>query len=156
MKKLNAVWLFILFLIGGCRPNGEIVSVASATPAPVSPQLGPFIQDGASYNKSLGNRSYTVPNCSGSQVPLVNSPSFGVNATSGLTWEVNGEAGFGMTIGEGVVPGGVDLSGTLGAAVQSGIEQSFNMQESWELSAGPGEVVTYIIEWVEIWQPGYV
>jgi hypothetical protein len=73
-----------------------------------------------------------------------------------VEWEVGGTTGVGVTIGEGVVPGGVNLSSTLEGRYATQFDQGIQQTTAWELPAEPDTVVEYTLMWREIWQPGYV
>jgi len=69
---------------------------------------------------------------------------------------VGGHFGVGGKIGGGVLPVEVSLEGSLSATYGSGYEESSQMGTGWQLPAKPGDIVTFILSWDEVWQPGYV
>jgi TolB protein len=73
-----------------------------------------------------------------------------------VEWEIGGEVGVGVTIGEGVVPGGVNLNAALDTHLRAGAEQGIQQSTAWDLPAKPNTVMEYTIMWRELWQPGYI
>lgn len=73
-----------------------------------------------------------------------------------VEWEVGGTAGTGVRIGDGVIPGGVDLSVSLEGHYANKFDQSIQQGTGWDLPAEPNTIVAYTLMWREVWQPGYV
>jgi hypothetical protein len=73
-----------------------------------------------------------------------------------IEWEVGGEIGVGVTIGEGVIPGGVNLSAAFDSHIISGNQSGIEQSAAWDLPAEPNTIMEYTLAWRELWQPGSV
>src|SRR3970040_1453004 len=102
-KLLFSLILIAAFLVYGCIPQ---------TPAP-APLVGEVVPVGSPETRDLSPTTETVPNCGGSNSTIIKHPSMTVLTTHAIEWEVGGQIGYGANIGGSVIPGGVDLSGTL-------------------------------------------
>src|SRR5690606_30376396 len=96
-----------------------------------------------------------VSNCGGGS-SVAKNISMSVATSHAVEWEVGGMVGVGVVIGEGVVPGGVNLSSALEGHYATQLDQGFTRTVSWELSTEPDTVAEYTLSWREVWQPGYV
>jgi hypothetical protein len=144
------IWFVLLFALISCQPTPE-TQIGEQ-----SPQVGRIVPVGEPVQIDLRPTTERIPNCSGSQSTISKTPSMTIISGHSVEWEVGGQAGVGIKIGEGVLPFGVDLSSALTGIIAEGINQGFSQTSSWNLSAAPGEVVDYTLTWWEIWQPGYI
>jgi len=142
----------IIALLAACSPSSPPTSVASAS-APVS---GPLVPVGEPEIYDLGPTTETVWNCGSGGGTVVKHPSMSVVTNYAVEWEVGGTTGIGLKIGEGVIPGGVDLSASLEGHYVTGLEQGIQQGTGWDLPAEPNTIVVYTLMWREVWQPGYV
>lgn len=150
--KLKTAQILILvcsILLSGC--------VFTPEPTPqVAPVVGSVIPYGQAEVKDLSPTTETVPNCGGGNSTIVKHPSMTVLTSHAVEWEVGGQTGFGVTVGKGVVPGGVDLTGSLETHLAKTNESGINQSTAWDLPAEPNSIMEYTLMWREIWQPGYV
>ncbi|MCI0561677.1 MAG: hypothetical protein MN733_24575 [Nitrososphaera sp.] len=143
-------FLMVFILLSACSPSQPTESIASA------PLVGPVIPFGESEVRDLSPTTEVVSNCGSGGGTVIKHPSMSVVTTYAVEWEVGGTTGVGVTIGEGVVPGGVNLSSTLEGRYATQFDQGIQQTTAWELPAEPGTVVDYTLMWREVWQPGYV
>lgn len=134
-------------------------SVADAlTPLSItdSSQFGPLTLVGEPISRPLPQTNEVIPNCSGGSLPITNHPALASTNTTSVEWEVGGQFGSGIHIGTPFVPVSIDLSAVLEVADQSVLQQSLQRSETWDLSAAPGEIMTYTLSWEELWQQAYI
>jgi len=137
-------------------PTPPPTSTPAPSPTP-TPSLGPFIAVGEPVVRNKGTSTEVVRNCvSGAVDSIVKTPQGSVGTGYNVEWSVSGQSGFGGRIGGGVLPVEVNLEASLAATYGSGYEESSQMGTGWQLPAQPGQIVTYILRWDEVWQPGYV
>jgi len=146
--RTSPFYIFFLLL--------AVTSCTSPAEPPQNPEVGSIVPIGQPEIRDLSPTTETVPNCSGSNTTTVKHPSVTAATSHAIEWEVGGEAGVGVTIGEGVLPVGVNLSGALSSATTSGLNTSIEKTDGWELPAEPNTIHQYTIMWREVWQPGYV
>ncbi len=151
MKRASAaILLSITFLLAACGPApSQAPEVSASVPGPVVPVGQPEVRD-------LGPTTETVWNCGGGGGTVVKHPSMSVVTGHAVEWEVGGTTGVGIHIGEGVIPGGVELSAALEGHYVTQFDQSIQQGTAWDLPAEPNTVVVYTLMWREVWQPGYV
>jgi hypothetical protein len=142
--------LITIILFSACSPSQTAEHIASA------PLVGPVIPVGESEVRDLSPTTEAVSNCGSGGGTVVKHPSMSVVTNYAVEWEVGGTTGVGITIGEGVVPGGVNLSSALEGRYATQFEQGIQQATAWELPAEPDTVVEYTLMWREVWQPGYV
>jgi hypothetical protein len=118
--------------------------------------VGEVISEGSPETRDLQPTVETVPNCGGSTSTIVKHPSMTVLTTHAVEWEVGGQVGFGAQIGGSVVPGGIDLSGTLESSLAQSNESGVQQSTAWDLPAEPNSIMEYTLMWKEVWQRGYV
>jgi hypothetical protein len=75
---------------------------------------------------------------------------------SWVEWQIGVTGGIGVKIGEGVIPGGVDLSATVEGRVANKFEQGITQGTGWDLPAEQNTIVVYTLMWRELWQRAYV
>lgn len=152
-------YLLITFVIGlllvACAP------ASSQTPTPELPAVsepiaGPVVSVGEPEIVDTGPTTEVVWNCGDGGGIIVKHPSRSVSTGYAVEWEVGGTVGIGLVIGEGVVPGGVELTSSLEGHVANQFSQGVQQGTGWDLPAGENTIVIYTIMWREIWQPGYV
>ena len=156
--------LLTAFLVSGCgqgslEPEALVVEVTvppAATVGVQTPQMGPVTPTGIPEVRDLSPTVHTVPNCSGVASPVISHPSMSVGSTHTVEWSVGGSTGIGVTIGEGVLPVGVNLEAALEGHVENDLTNSIQQTSAWELPADPGFIMEYTIMWREVWQPGYL
>ncbi len=146
---LFSLSLITAFLISSC---GGTQAPASAP----SPLVGEVVTVGSPETRDLSPTTETVPNCGGSSSTIVKHPSMTVLTTHAIEWEIGGQVGVGAKIGEGVVPGGVDLSGTLDSSINRSNENGVQQGTAWDLPAEPNTIMEYTLMWREVWQRGYI
>ena len=144
--RKTARLLIILVIFTGCTIGGQSND----------PEVGSIVPIGQPEIRDLSPTTETVPNCSGGNTLVTKHPSMTVATSYAIEWEIGGEVGVGVTIGEGVVPGGVNLEGALNGATSNGLDSSIEQSSAWDLSAEPNKIHEYTIMWREVWQPGYV
>ncbi len=141
-KTTPVILLTMLFLLAACGRAtvsvGPVVPVGQPTPIDLPP-----IEE-------------RVWNCGEGGGQVVKHPQMGVLTGHAVEWEVGGQAGVGLTVGEGVIPGGVNLSGSLEGHYVTKFDQSVERSTAWDLPAEPDTEVVYTVVWRELWQPGYV
>jgi hypothetical protein len=153
-KKALAIVLSMACLLSACAPI--------STPEPTQPSVasmpiaGPVVPVGEPEVRDLGPTTEVVWNCGSGGGTVVKHPSISVVTGHVVEWEVGGTVGVGLTIGEGVIPGGVELSSSLEGHYVTGFEQSVEQGTSWDLPAEPDTAVVYTVMWREVWQPGYI
>lgn len=125
-------------------------------PAASAPVPGPFVPVGEPEIHDLGPTTETVWNCGSGGGTVVKHPTMSVVSNYAVEWQVGGTGGVGVRIGDGVIPGGVDLSATLEGRYTTGFEQGIQQGTGWDLPAEPNTIVIYTLMWREVWQPGYV
>lgn len=162
------IWLIVLLLVvilasgceqGSLEPEALVAGVATSPEPAVgarAPELGPVVPSGKLEVRDLSPTVHTVPNCSGVASPVKNNPSMSVGSTHTVEWSVGGSTGIGVTIGEGVLPGGVNLEAALEGHVENDLSNAIQQTSAWELPADPGTIMEYTIMWHEVWQPGYL
>lgn len=134
------------FLVYGCgAPTPPSVAV-----------VGEVINVGSPETRDLSPTTEIVPNCSGSNSPVVKHPSMTAQTTHSIEWEFGGQVGFGAQIGGSVIPGGVDLSSTLSSSLSQSSQNGIQQGTAWDLPADPNTKMEYTLAWREIWQHGYV
>jgi hypothetical protein len=143
-------FLVVIILLSACSPSQPTEPIASA------PLVGPVIPVGESEVRDLSPTTEVVSNCGSGGGTVIKHPSMSVVTNYAVEWEVGGTTGVGVTIGEGVVPGGVNLSSTLEGRYATQFDQGIQQTTAWELPAEPSTVVDYTLMWREVWQPGYV
>lgn len=143
-------FLVIITLLSACSPSQSVEPIASA------PLVGPVIPVGEAEVRDLSPTTEVISNCGSGGGTVIKHPSMSVVTNYAVEWEVGGTTGVGVTIGEGVVPGGVNLSSTLEGRYATQLDQGIQQAAAWELPAEPDTVVEYTLMWREVWQPGYV
>lgn len=152
--KLLVIFTLLLALLSAC---GVAEQTASSSQTSVSaPAPGPVVPVGEPEVHDLGPTNETVWNCGGGGGTLVKHPSMSVITGHAVEWEVGGVTGVGVVIGEGIVPGGINLSASLEGRYTSHFDQSIQQGTAWELPAAEDTLVVYTIMWREVWQRGYV
>jgi hypothetical protein len=146
-----AILLSIAFLLAACSPTPSQAPEVASVPIP-----GPVVPVGEPEVRDLGPTTETVWNCGSGGGIVVKHPSMSVITGHAVEWEVGGTTGVGVTIGEGVLPGGVDLRATLEGHYTTQFDQSIQQGTAWDLPAEPNTVVVYTLMWREVWQPGCV
>lgn len=143
--------LIMAISLVACNPTPSALPPSSAAPA-----VGPVVPVGQPEIRDLGPSTETVWNCGSGGGPVVKHPSMSVATNWAVEWEVGGTAGTGVRIGDGIIPGGVDLSVSLEGRYANKFDQSIQQGIGWDLPAEPNTVVVYTLMWREVWQPGYV
>ena len=137
-------------------PTPTIPPSPTATATPL-PSFGPFIPLGQPVHRNLGTSTEVVRNCvPGAVDPIVKTPSRSLIASHNVEWSVAGTAGIGTSIGGGVLPVEVNLDLSLTTTYGQGYSETTERGTGWQLPAKPNNIVTYILEWGEKWQPGFV
>jgi hypothetical protein len=144
--------LFLILAISLAACN----SAPTLSPSSSAPIVGPVVPVGQPEIRDLGPSTETVWNCGSGGGTVVKHPSMSVATNWAVEWEVGGTAGTGVRIGDGVIPGGVDLSVSLEGHYANKFDQSIQQGTGWDLPAEPNTVVVYTLMWREVWQPGYV
>jgi hypothetical protein len=156
-RFLGFIFVLVSLFMVACTSGGQTVeppaSQATDTPSPV---FGSVVSVSDPVPRPLLQTSEIVPNCGGGSEPVVKHPALGTINLNGVEWEVGGQFGVGVRVGHPTVPIGVDLSAVLEVADRTKLEQSLQQSVTWDLPAAPGEIMTYIIGWEELWQPAYV
>ncbi len=150
MFQRNVIAILLALSLTGCGTPATPVPQASA------PIVGPVVPVGSSEIRDLTPTTETVSNCGGGNGTVVKHPSMTVLTSHTIEWEVGGQIGAGVTIGEGVVPGGVNLSGAFDSHITSGSESGIEQSTAWDLPAEPNTIMEYTLAWSEIWQSGNV
>ncbi|MCW5861550.1 MAG: hypothetical protein KIT52_00465 [Anaerolineae bacterium] len=148
--------LMLSVACGGQTQLEPTVSPAEPTAVAQAPQMGPITPFGTPEVRDLSPTSEVVSNCNGVTSPVVKHPSMTVGSSHTVEWQVGGSVGTGVTIGGGVVPGGVDLQATLEGHVANDLTNSIQQSNAWDLPADPGTIMEYTIMWREVWQPAYL
>lgn len=128
------LFLILLISLAACSPAPPTVSTS---PAPV---VGPFIPAGQPEIRDLGPSTETVWNCGSGGGPVVKHPSMSVATNWAVEWEVGGTTGTGVRIGDGVIPGGVDLSVSLEGHYANQFGQNIQQGTGWDLPAEPKQL----------------
>jgi hypothetical protein len=151
---------FMLTMVA-CMPTPALEPMAqnpsaSSLPTTAAPLVGPIIPTGHVIPRDLTPTTEIVPNCSGGVGTVIKHPSRSVLTNYAVEWEVGGTIGFGVVVGEGVVPAGINLTAALEGHHVVGIDQGIQQSTAWQLPAGPNTIVEYTLMWREEWQPGKV
>jgi len=120
------------------------------------PIAGPVVPVGEPEIIDTGPTVEVVWNCGIGGGTIVKHPSRSVSTGYAVQWEVGGTVGVGLTIGEGAVPGGVELSTSLEGHYANQFDQGVQQGTGWDLPAAENTIVSYTIMWRELWQKGYV
>jgi len=150
-RTTTVILLSIVFLLASCGPTPSQAPEAASAPIP-----GPVVPIGEPEVRDLGPTTETVWNCGEGGGMVVKHPSMSVVTGHAVEWEVGGTMGVGVHIGEGPIPGGVELRAALEGHYVTGFDQSIQQSTAWDLPAEPNTVVVYTLMWREVWQPGYV
>jgi len=166
MKAKRAIWyilllssLLMIFLSSCSQPPTIVAGTPTTTTTTTPPQeyaLGPFIPVGDKIERIVATTTEPVRNCAGHNEPIIKEPSRSTTSSHSVEWSVGGQTGVGATIGEGVIPGGIDLTSSIALTTGKRDIESVTTGNGWQLPSPPGEITTYFIEWKEIWQPGYI
>jgi hypothetical protein len=152
MFKTTCSFAFALLVIAmtACNsPSSAGPIVATAVPGPVVPMGEQEIRD-------LVPTTETVWNCGSGGGTVIKRPAMSVVTNHTVEWQVGGTNGVGVKVGQGVIPGGVDLSTSLEGRFSTFFEQGIQQGTGWDLPAEANSIVVYTLMWREIWQPGYV
>ena len=144
----------ILALLVACAPSLPGVSNSGAGGG--AHVVGSVVPVGAPEIRELSPTTETVWNCGSGGGTVVKHPTMTVLTSYAVEWQVGQRSGVGVSIGDGVIPGGVDLSTSLEGQYSTGLEQGIQQGTSWDLPAEPNTSVVYTMAWREIWQPGYI
>jgi hypothetical protein len=148
-KARSFVFAFLVIAITACNSPSSTGSIATAAvPGPVMPMGEPETRD-------LASTTETVWNCGGG-VTLVKHPVMSVVTNHTFEWQVGGTSGVGVKVGQGVIPGGVDLSASLESHFSISSGQDVTQGTGWDLPAEANSIVVYTLMWREKWQRGYV
>lgn len=150
VKKFPLLYFLSILLLGACKPP-ELTEYTSSAPI-----VGPVISVGEPETRDLSPTSEVVSNCGTGGGTVIKHPSMTVLTNYAVEWEVGGSTGVGITIGEGVIPAGVDLSSALEGHYASQFDQGIQQATAWDLPAEPNEIVEYTLMWREVWQPGII
>lgn len=157
-RLLISLILFITLFLTACAPSGqgEVEPPAVLSTATTSPQPGVPVPVGNVIYKPLSQTTEIVPNCGGGTEPVVKHPSLTSVSANSVEWEVGGQFGVGLRVQPPGSPVGVDLAGVIEVADRTKLEQNLQQGISWDLPAAPGEIMTYVLSWDELWQAAYV
>lgn len=150
IKSTLVVSFLVALLIVACSPEAASNTIARSS------EPGPLVPVGEPEAVDLGPTIESVWNCGSGGGTVVKHPSRSVATNHAIEWEVGGTTGFGVKIGEGAIPGGVDLSTTMEGHYRTQLDQSGQQGTSWDLPAEPNTVVEYTLMWREKWQSGYI
>jgi hypothetical protein len=158
MNRMTAQFCLCMLtlLVVGCGAQPPQVAVSATTTTTGAPIVGPIIPVGDPEIRDLSPTTELVSNCGIGGGIVIKHPSMTVLSNHSVEWEVGGTAGTGVTIGEGVVPGGISLIATLEGHYTTGIDQGIQQTTSWDLPAEPDTLVEYTLMWREVWQPGVI
>ncbi|MCI0561678.1 MAG: hypothetical protein MN733_24580 [Nitrososphaera sp.] len=155
-SRICAISVFVIsILLAACAPSSPQTSTPDSS-AVSEPIAGPVVPVGQPEIVDTGPTTEVVWNCGDGGGIIVKHPSRSVSTGYAVEWEVGGTVGTGLIIGEGVLPGGVELTSSLEGHVASQFNQGVQQGLGWDLPAGENTIVIYTIMWREIWQPGYV
>lgn len=152
MLKKTCSFAFALLAIAmtACNsPSSAGLIASTAVPGPVMPMGEQEIRD-------LAPTTETVWNCGSGGGTIVKHPAMSVVTNHTVEWQIGGTSGVGVTVGQGVIPGGVDLSTSLEGRFSTSFDQGVQQGTGWDLPAESNSIVVYTLMWHEIWQPGYV
>lgn len=150
-RPIIAALLLVLMFTAACGgQGGEEPALAGA------PLMGQVVPFGTPIVRDLAPTLEVVPNCDGVTSPVIKHPSMTVGSSHSVEWQVGGSVGTGITIGKGILPGGVDLQAALEGHVANDLTNSIQQSNAWELPADPGTIMEYTIMWREVWQPAYL
>jgi len=82
----------------------------AATPSPI---VSPVLAVGPAEICDLQPTTEIVTNCGGGNNTITKHPAMTVLTSHAVEWETGGQAGVSVNIGDGPVPGGVDLAAAL-------------------------------------------
>ena len=164
-NKFILIQVLLLLLIVGCN-SPSVAQNPSPLPAATFPPTisrvvppasiqGPIELVGEPEVILIESRPERVRNCGNSNT-IIKNPSFTIITKHTVEWEVGGSSGTGLMIGEGVIPGGLNLNTALDGRVIKGIEQEVQKTVAWDLPAGSNEHMEYTLLWREVWQTGYL
>lgn len=158
MKKvLLILCLSALLAACGSPPLPTVTSTSAPLPTATSaPIIGPVVPIGEPEKRNLDQTVEIVSNCGLGGGTVVKHPSMTVLTNHAVEWEYGGEAGVGFTIGEGIVPFGVDFRAALDGHNIIQFEQGVQQSLAWDLPAAPNENVQYTLTWQELWQRGTI
>jgi len=148
-RSVPFAFLLVLLLVA-CAPSAEEPAMGQA------PLMGSIVPFGVPEVRDLAPTSEVVPNCNGDTSPVIKNPSITTISANTVEWQVGGSVGTGLTIGQGIVPAGIDLQAALEGHVATDITNMLQHGNAWELPADPGTIREYTIMWRETWQPAYI
>lgn len=156
MPNLRLLLPIMFLILVACTPRDVLPEPPAAELVSDSAQVGAPIPNGEPIQRELKRRIETVTNCGTTELLITKHVSMSTITSHGLRWEVNGHFGTGLTVGKGVVPGGVDLEAAFD--VTSGIDFQGGLQHttSWDLPAPHDTEIHFTMAWFEYWQPGYI
>lgn len=146
-KKYSLVFVAMVMVLTSCGTGTTNIQ---------TPKVGPLVPTGQVETVELGATVENVWNCGNGGGTIVKHPSRSISTNHSVEWEVGGTTGVGVTIGEGVVPGGVDLSASLEGHYRSQFDTGSQQSTSWDLPAEPNTIVDYTLIWREVWETGYI
>lgn len=156
MSTLRLLLPIMLFVLVACTPGRAKPESSAAATVSDSAQVGTFVPVGQLTWQELERRFETVTNCGTAELLITKHVSMSTTTTHGFRWEVNGHVGTGLTVGKGVVPGGVDLEAAFGFTSGINFQEGVEHSTAWDLPAPHGTVIDFTLAWFEGWQPGYI
>jgi len=150
MHKKAIFSFLIIALLVACAPSLPLTSGGG------SPVVRSVVPVGEPEIRDLSPTTETVWNCGSGGGTVIKHPTMTALTSYAVEWQVGERNGVGVQVGDGVIPGGVDLSKSLEGQYSTGFEQSIQQGTSWDLPAEPDTIVVYTLMWREVWQPGYV
>ncbi len=149
--RINLVFLVVLVAVVACTS-----SPSPEPPIPDEPLIGHVVPTGQVEIRDLSPTTELVSNCGNGSGTIVKHPSMSVVTNYAVEWEVGGTVGVGLTIGEGVIPAGVNLESSLHGLYATQFDQGVQQSTNWDLPAEQGYIIEYTLMWRELWQPGYI
>ncbi len=172
MHKMKALFIptllfFILVTQFACLPTVQptpvVVVVTATPPTPTASPSGSLVEASLSVDITpygekeillVDTQAFDTQNCFGADTTYIATMTQSLGDS--VTWSVGGQTGIGLTIGKGVLPGGVDLEALFLAEYGQTISEQVEHGMSIELRSPDGKKGKFIVDWFVERQPAHI